>query len=138
MLQNRFGLLSITALGIAGVLLGRRISAPFNCDVVERRQAVSQKKNVPSMTPGWNYRPRQLNWRRAAVDRDGAETGQPPPSTPALLNETDNVSLEGLECAADPFIYREPTVEEGTAKALLWDREPLAMDKIFRPSALAN
>jgi hypothetical protein len=52
----------------AGISIRAAINALLNWHNAERTQTAARKKNVPQITPGWDYRPREPVRRHAAVD----------------------------------------------------------------------
>jgi len=52
----------------AGISIRAVINALRNRHEAERAQTAARKKNVPQITPGWDYRPRESVRRHAAVD----------------------------------------------------------------------
>jgi hypothetical protein len=43
----------------AGISIRAAINALLNWHKAERTQTAARKKNVPQITPGWDYRPRE-------------------------------------------------------------------------------
>jgi hypothetical protein len=62
----------------AGISLRAAINALLNSHKAERTQTAARKRNVPQITPGWDYRPRESVRRHAAVDVARAETAKTP------------------------------------------------------------
>jgi hypothetical protein len=52
----------------AGISIRAAINALLNWHKPERTHTEARKKNVPQITPGWDYRPAEPLRRRAAVD----------------------------------------------------------------------
>ncbi|HEX4201580.1 MAG TPA: hypothetical protein VHY59_08690 [Chthoniobacterales bacterium] len=53
----------------AGISIRRAINALLNGYKAERTQTAAKKKNVPQITPGWDYRPKESVRRHAAAGR---------------------------------------------------------------------
>jgi hypothetical protein len=60
----------------AGISIRAAINALLNWHKAERTQTAARKKNVPQITPGWDYRPRESVRRHAAADAARAETSE--------------------------------------------------------------
>jgi hypothetical protein len=60
----------------AGISIGAAINALLNWRKAERAQTTARTKNVPQITPGWDYRPRVSVRRHATVDAERAETAE--------------------------------------------------------------
>ena len=105
---RHFGLPAFVLLGLAGIFIGRTVSALPNRNTFEETHTVLRIKNVPQETSGWDYRPRDVIRREAALERGGPGTPTAVSSISSTLNENDNVWFN--------FTNPEPTVEEATTK----------------------
>jgi hypothetical protein len=108
LLGNKFWLLTVAVLGIAGILLllGARAAIFLNKSEVNETPSAPIEENVSRLTPQWDYRPRKKR-ARAALDRPSTETSGGLSSDPFGIN--DNVRFD--------FENPEPTVEDATTKA---------------------
>ena len=124
-LENNFWLLAIALLGIAGVLLslGGAGSAVLGWREVEETRSTRIRRYAPQITSGWDYRPRGAFRRFAAVHSAGAETADVLSPEPFAINNNVWLNHDSLECLAHPFMNLDPTVEDATTKAPLWDHE---------------
>jgi len=52
----------------AGISIRAAINALRNWHNAERAQTAARKKDLPQITPGWDYQPRKSVRRHAAVD----------------------------------------------------------------------
>jgi hypothetical protein len=52
----------------AGISIRAAINSLLNWHKAERTKTADKKKNVPQISPGWDYRPRKSVRRHAAVD----------------------------------------------------------------------
>jgi hypothetical protein len=109
LLGNKFWLLTVPVLGIAGILLCLRAAASISLkqSKVDEAPSAPIEENVPSFTPQWDYRPRKSIRARAALDSASTETSDGLSSDP--LGIDDNVRFD--------FENPELTVGETTTKA---------------------
>jgi hypothetical protein len=109
LLGNKFWLLTIAVLGIAGILLllGARAAIFLGQSKVDETPSAPIEENVPRLTPQWDYQPKKARRARAALDRPSTETSDGLSSDPFGIN--DNVRFD--------FENPEPTVENATTKA---------------------
>jgi hypothetical protein len=124
-LKNNFGLLTMAVLGIAGILLclGGAVGTLilFGWSKVDGARSAPAKKNVPRITSGWDYRPREVIRRFAAVDSASAETSEVLSPEPFAINNNGWFNDDALECTAHSFMDPDPTVEDATAEPPLLD-----------------
>ena len=52
----------------AGISIRAAINSLLNRQKAERTKTADKKKNVPQISPGWDYQPRESVRRHAAVD----------------------------------------------------------------------
>ncbi len=98
LLENNFGVLALTVLGIAGIVIGGVVSAWLNWSKIGGARSVPiEKRNVPRITSGWDYRPRKAIRRYAAVASTRAETAHVPSGDPFAINS-------GVWCPNDSYI----------------------------------
>jgi len=76
LLGNKFWLLTVALLGIAGILLllGARAAIFLNKSEVNETPSALIEENVPRLTPQWDYRTRKPIRARAALDSASTET----------------------------------------------------------------
>ena len=108
MLKNHFGLWVIVGLGIAGIVIGGRVSALLNMNKTNRIGSALVKRSVPQTTSGWDYRPKDATRRGAPVDRGGAMSAEATGSNRSSSNENDSVWLN--------FTNSKSPVEKATIK----------------------
>ena len=114
------GLLIVLLLGVAGIVIGRAVSARLDSNNnFDQPETASDWRDTPQITVGWDYRPRGAIRRCAAVDL-AWETAEDPSSSRPAINE--NVWFNALDSSA---VDHEPTVEDTTEKALLPGRANL-------------
>jgi hypothetical protein len=94
----------------AGVSIRTAINALLNRQA-ERAQTAARKKNIPQITPGWDYRARESVRRHAAVDAERAETVETLSSSPSRVDANNAVWSD--------FINPDRTVEHARTKAPL-------------------
>jgi hypothetical protein len=99
----------------AGISLRAAIDAWLNSHKAERTQTAARKRNVPQITPGWDYRPRESIRRHAAVDVARAKTARTLSSSPAVVDASNVISFD--------LINRDPAVEHERTKAPLSGHE---------------
>ena len=109
LLGNKFWLLTVAVLGIAGILLclGARVAIFLNKSEVNETPSTLIEENVSRLTPQWDYRPTKARRARAALDRPSTETSDGLSSDPFGIS--DNVRFD--------FENPEPPVEDATTKA---------------------
>ena len=98
----------------AGISLRAAINALLNSHKAERTQTAARRRNVPQITPGWDYRPRESVRRHAAVDVARAKTAETLSSSPAVVDASNVISFDCINPA--------PAIEDQRTKTPLWDR----------------
>jgi len=98
----------------AGISLRAAINSLLNRQKAERTKTADREKNVPQITPRWDYRPRNSVRRHTPVDAARAETAESLNSSPSAVDANNLVWLD--------FINPDPTIEEAKTKARLWNR----------------
>ncbi len=123
LLGNKLWLLTITVLGIAGVLLCFGLAAAifFNKSEVNETPSAFIEENVQRLTPQWDYRPRKAIRRYASLDgaAAGADTADTLNSNSSKANTSDDVWSSFIK--VDPAA-RDPT----TNPAILGDGRALS------------
>ena len=97
----------------AGISIRAAINASLKWRKAERVQTAARKKNMPQITPGWDYRPRVSVRPHAAAERASAETAENLSSSPS--GDANNVVWFD-------FINPDRAVEDAITKAPLSDR----------------
>jgi hypothetical protein len=117
-LGNRMWLLTITLLGIAGVLLSLGVAAAIflNKSEVNETPSALIEENVPRLTPQWDYRPRKPIRARGVLNSSSTETSDGLSSDLFVTNDTVWCNDNSLEGAA--FINLPPDGEELRMKVL--------------------
>jgi hypothetical protein len=98
----------------AGVSIRAAINALLNGYKAERTQIAHRKKNVPQITSGWDYRPREVIRRYAAVDAARTETAETLSSSPSAAAGNNAVWFDSIDT--------NPAAEDARKKAPLWGR----------------
>ncbi|SRR6266404_918637 len=98
----------------AGISIRAAINSLLNRQKAERTKTADREKNVPQISPGWDYRPRNSVRRHTPVDAARAETAESLNSSPSAVDANNLVWLD--------FINPDPTIEEAKTKARLWNR----------------
>ncbi len=113
LLQNKFWLLTIALVGIAGIVLCLATpSAHIN-------------ENVPRITSQWDYRPKKPVRAPAVFDGSGAEASEVMSPDPFGTNNNVWFSGDSLEGAAPTFINGQPDAEELMPKIFSETTDPV-------------
>jgi hypothetical protein len=114
LLQNKFWLLTIALIGIAGILLclGGAAGIFLNYSRVDRAASANSRQNVPRITSQWDYRAKKRIRAHAAADIPGAETSEVLSSDLFVTNDNVWCNDNSLECATAAFINPQPDGEE--------------------------
>jgi len=109
LLGNKWWLLTIAALGIAGILLclGAAAAISLKQGSVDKAPSAAIEENTPRITSQWDYRPKKPIRARGVLNSPGKETSDGLSSYP--LGIDDNVRFD--------FENPELTVGEATTKA---------------------
>jgi hypothetical protein len=78
----------------AGISFRAAINALLNSHKAERTQTAARRRNVPQITPGWDYRPRESVRRHAAADVARAKTAETLSSSPAVVDASNVISFD--------------------------------------------
>lgn len=120
LLGNRMWLLTITLLGIAGVLLSLGVAAAIllNQSEVHEAPGAPIEEDMPLITPQWDYRPSKPIRARGVLNSPSSETADDLSSD--LFGISDNVWLNDnlFEGAAPTLINGPPEAEEPITKPL--------------------
>jgi hypothetical protein len=125
LLGNKFWLLTIALIGIAGILLclGGAAGIFLNYSRVDRAANANNapsaniRQYVPRITSQWDYRPRKPIRGRGVLDSPNAETSDDLSSDPFGMNDNVWLSDNSLEGAVPTFINGPPEVEEPRTRA---------------------
>lgn len=120
-LGNKFWLLTIAVLGIAGILLcfGGAVAIFDNQSPVNEAPSAPVEKNVSRFIPQWDYRPRKKSIRaRAALDSPSTETPDGFGSDPFGINDNVWLNDNSRESVAPTFVDGPPENEETITEAL--------------------
>jgi hypothetical protein len=121
LLGNKLWLLTITVLGIAGVLLciGLAVAVAIfpNKGEVNETPSAFIEENVPRLTPQWEYRPKKAIRRYATMNGAAAETVDIVNSNPSEANTSDDVwfSFINVDPAAKEATTNPPILADGRA-----------------------
>jgi len=109
LLGNKWWLLTIAALGIAGILLclGAAAAISLKQGSVDKAPSAAIEENTPRLTPQWDYRPRKAIRARAVLDSPSTETSDGLSSYPLGIDDSVRFDFENPEL----------TFEEATTKA---------------------
>jgi hypothetical protein len=92
----------------AGISIRAAINALLNWCKGKGTPTAARKKNVPQITSGWDYRPRESLRRRAAIDTARAETAKTLSSGSSAVAANNLVWFD--------FINPDPTIEHARTK----------------------
>jgi hypothetical protein len=134
LLANKFWLLTIALVGIAGILLclGAAARIFLNSSKVEEAPTANIKENVPRITSQWAYRPKKPIRGPAVFDSPSAETSEVLSPDPFGINNNVWCNDNSLEGAAPAFINPRPNAEKLMTKVLS------QMTDIVRTAPTAN
>jgi hypothetical protein len=120
LLGNKFWLLTIALLGIAGILLCLVAAAAIflNQSKVNEPASVPIEKDVPRLTSQWDYRPSKPIRARGVLDSPNAETSDDLSSDPFGINDNVWLNDNPLEGAVPTFINGPPEPKEPVTKAV--------------------
>lgn len=127
LLGNKWWLLAIAVLGIAGIVLCIGVAVaifPTQSEVNEAPSAPIEE-NMPETIPHWDYRPRKPVRGRAVLDSPSTQTSDG--LSPDRFEINNNVWLNdnSLEGAAPAFIDGPPETEETITEALPQTTDPV-------------
>jgi hypothetical protein len=108
-----FGLMVVVLLGVAGIMIGRVVSARPNLNNSDQEEMAPSWTDTPQVTPGWDYRPRAVSRRNAAFERGGTGLTDAVNSNFPAPDENPDLWLN--------FANPSPVNEEATTNATLSD-----------------
>jgi hypothetical protein len=128
-LGNKFWLLTIAVLGIAGILLCLGVAAAVSLKqskVDQARSAPSARfeENMPVLTDRWDYRPRKPVRARGVLDSQGIKTSDDLRSDVFVTNDNVWCNDNSLESATPAFINDPPHAEEPITESLSQTSDP--------------
>lgn len=120
LLGNKFWLLTIAVLGVAGILvcLGAAVIIFLNSSEISEASNSAIEEDAPRITSQWDYRPREAIRPRAVLDSPGTETSHGLSSDPFVANDNIWCNDESLEGATPAFINSPSDAEEPINKTL--------------------
>jgi hypothetical protein len=123
---NKFWLLMIAVLGIAGMLLclGAAAAISLKQSKVDEAPSAPIEEYVPRITSQWDYRPRKARRAHAAFESASTKTSDGPSSDPVGINDNAWLNYNAVEGAAPTFINDPPEAEEPITKALSQTSDP--------------
>jgi hypothetical protein len=125
-LGNKFWLLTIAVLGIAGILLclGAAAAISLSQSKVDEAPSAPIEENMPRLTHQWNYRPRKPIRARGVLDRPGTKTSEDLSSDVFVTNDNVWCNDDSDEGATPTFINDPSRAEEPIPKALSQTSDP--------------
>jgi hypothetical protein len=126
LLGNKFWLLMIAVLGIAGILLclGAAAAISLSQRKVDEARSAPIEENMPRITSQWDYRPRKPIRARGVLDRPGTKTSDDLSSDVFVTNDNVRWNEDSDESATPTFINDPPDAEEPIPKALSQTSDP--------------
>jgi hypothetical protein len=123
---NKFWLLMIAVLGIAGILLllGAAAAISLSQSKVDEAPSAPIEEYVPRITSQWDYRPRKPIRGRGALDSPSTKTSDGLSSDPFGMNDNVWLNDNSLEGVAPTFINDPSRAEEPIPKALSQTSDP--------------
>ena len=127
-LGNKWWLLAIAVLGIAGILLCLGVAVaifPNKTEFNETPPSAVIEQNEPITSSQWDYRPRKPIRARAVLDSPSAETSDGLSSDPSEINNNVWLNDDSLEGADPAFLDGPPETEETITEALSQTTDPV-------------
>ena len=117
---NKFWLLTVAVLGIAGILLllGARAAIFLNQSEVNETPSALIEENAPRLTPRWDYRPRKPIRARGVLDRPSTKTSDDLSSDVFVTNDNVWCNDDSDEGATPTSINDPPHAQEPITKSL--------------------
>jgi hypothetical protein len=104
-----------------GISIRAAINSLLNRQKAERTKIATREKNVPQITPGWDYRPRESVRRHAAADAARAETSDILSPDRFAIDHNVWFNNDSFEYAAHTF-DSDPAIGDARTKAPSRDR----------------
>ena len=127
LLGNKFWLLTVAVLGIAGILLclGAAASISLSQSKVHEAPSAPIEENMPQITHQWDYRPKKPIRARGVFDRPGTKTSDDLSSDVFVTNDHVRWNDDSDEGATPTFNNGSPEAEEPITKALSQTSDPV-------------
>jgi hypothetical protein len=127
LLGNKFWLLTIAVLGIAGILfcVGVAVAIFLNPSEINEAPAVPIEENAPRITSQWDYRPRKPIRARGVLDSPTTERSAGLSCDIFATNDNIWCNDDSPECATPTFIDRQSDAEETITKPLPQTSDPV-------------
>ena len=127
LLGNKFWLLMIAVLGIAGILLCLGAAAAISLSQSKANETPSApiEENAPRITPQWDYRPRKPIRARGFLGRPGTKTSDDLSSDVFVTNGSVWSNDDSDEGATPTFINDPPHAEEPIPESLSQTSDPV-------------
>jgi hypothetical protein len=127
LLGNKWWLLAIAVLGIAGIVLciGAAVAIFPSQSEVNEAPSAPIEENMPETIPHWDYRPRKPVRGRALLHSPGTQTSDDLSSDPSEINNNVWLNDNSLEGAAPAFISGPPEAEETKTEVLPQTTDPV-------------
>jgi hypothetical protein len=126
LLGNKFWLLMIAVLGIAGILLclGAAAAISLSQSKVDEAPSAPIEENAPRITSQWDYRPRKPIRARGVLESPGTKTSDDLSSDVFVTNDNVWCNDDSDEGATPTFINDPSRAEEPIPKALSQTSDP--------------
>jgi hypothetical protein len=126
-LGNKFWLLTVAVLGIAGILLclGAAAAISLSRSKVDEAPSTPIEENAPRITSQWDYRPRKPIRARRVLDRPGTKTSDDLSSDVFVTNDNVRWNDDSDKGATPTFISDPPQAEEPITKSLSQTSDPV-------------
>jgi hypothetical protein len=126
LLGNKFWLLMIAVLGIAGILLclGAAAAISLSQSKVDEAPSAPLEENAPRITSQWDYRPRKPIRARGVLESPGTKTSDDLSSDVFVTNDNVWCNDDSDEGATPTFINDPSRAEEPIPKALSQTSDP--------------
>jgi hypothetical protein len=127
LLGNKFWLLTVAVLGIAGILLclGAAAAISLSQSKVDEIPSASIEENMPRLTHQWDYRPRKPIRARGVLDKPGTKTSDDLSSDVFVTKDNVWGNDDSDEGATPTFINDPPRAEEPITKSLSQTSDPV-------------
>jgi len=126
-LGNKFWLLTIAVLGIAGILLclGAAAAISLSQSNVDEAPSAPIEENMPRLTHQWDYRPRKPIRARRVLDSPSTKTSDDLSSDVFVTNDNVWCNDDSDEGATPTFINDPSRAEEPITESLSQTSDPV-------------
>ena len=123
---NKFWLLTVAVLGIAGILLwlGTAAAISLSQSKVDEAPSAPIEENAPRITSQWDYRPRKPIRARGVLDRPSTKASDDLSSDVFVTNDNVLWNDDSYEGATPTFVNDPSRAEEPIPKALSQTSDP--------------